>query len=68
MIAAATSHSQNPYEFALQNFDLAADALGLSEDVRAMIKYPERELRYRYGTPRPAYAKACPTSFGGAVT
>ncbi len=35
---------QNPHHLALQNFDKAADALGLSEDIRAMIKYPEREL------------------------
>ncbi len=35
---------QNPHHLALQNFDMAADALGLSEDIRAMIKYPEREL------------------------
>ncbi|MGC9970478.1 MAG: Glu/Leu/Phe/Val dehydrogenase [Bryobacteraceae bacterium] len=35
---------QNPHELALQNFDLAADALELSQDIREMIKYPEREL------------------------
>jgi glutamate dehydrogenase/leucine dehydrogenase len=34
----------NPYEAALENFDLAADALELDENVRAMIKYPERIL------------------------
>jgi len=34
----------NPYEAALQNFDAAADALELPQDVRAMIKYPERVL------------------------
>jgi glutamate dehydrogenase/leucine dehydrogenase len=44
MLAAQVTNQENPYELALQNFDLAADALELSEDIRAMIKYPEREL------------------------
>jgi len=35
---------RNPHEIALENFDRAADALGLSADVREMIKYPERVL------------------------
>jgi glutamate dehydrogenase/leucine dehydrogenase len=39
-----TLQHDNPYELALQNFDLAADALDLSNDIREMIKYPEREL------------------------
>jgi glutamate dehydrogenase/leucine dehydrogenase len=43
MLATATAE-KNPYEVALQNFDLAADALDLEESVRAMIKYPERIL------------------------
>jgi glutamate dehydrogenase/leucine dehydrogenase len=43
MIAAAVAQ-RNPYDVALQNFDTAADALELSEDIRAMIKYPERVL------------------------
>lgn len=34
----------NAYETALDNFDLAADALELSADIREMIKYPERVL------------------------
>ncbi|MGA3017988.1 MAG: Glu/Leu/Phe/Val dehydrogenase [Bryobacteraceae bacterium] len=34
----------NAYAVALENFDLAANALELEENVRAMIKYPEREL------------------------
>jgi glutamate dehydrogenase/leucine dehydrogenase len=42
MIAEVTL--QNPHHLALQNFDKAADALDLSADIRAMIKYPEREL------------------------
>jgi glutamate dehydrogenase/leucine dehydrogenase len=34
----------NPYEAALENFDLAANALELDQNIRAMIKYPERIL------------------------
>ena len=44
MIAAESGVQENPYTLALQNFDIAADALDLPEDVREMIKYPEREL------------------------
>ena len=40
-IAAKT---ENAYELALQNFDAAADAMGLDNDTRTMIKYPERVL------------------------
>jgi glutamate dehydrogenase/leucine dehydrogenase len=36
--------TENAYELALQNFDTAADAMGLDNDVRTMIKYPERVL------------------------
>jgi len=36
--------TENVYELALQNFDTAADAMGLDNDVRMMIKYPERVL------------------------
>jgi glutamate dehydrogenase/leucine dehydrogenase len=32
------------YDAALENFDTAADAMGLSGDTREMIKYPERVL------------------------
>jgi glutamate dehydrogenase/leucine dehydrogenase len=35
---------KNAYEVALENFDLAANALELEPNVRAMIKYPERVL------------------------
>jgi len=35
---------KNAYEAAMENFDLAADALELDNDVRSMIKYPERAL------------------------
>jgi glutamate dehydrogenase/leucine dehydrogenase len=34
----------NAYELALENFDAAADVLGLDNDTREMIKYPERIL------------------------
>ncbi len=40
-IAATT---ENAYELALQNFDTAAEAMGLDNDTRTMIKYPERVL------------------------
>ncbi|MBZ5625527.1 MAG: Glu/Leu/Phe/Val dehydrogenase [Acidobacteriia bacterium] len=45
MLATATlTAEKNAYEVALENFDLAANALELDNNVRAMIKYPEREL------------------------
>ncbi len=34
----------NSYDVALENFDAAANELGLNNDVREMIKYPERIL------------------------
>ncbi|HTS25699.1 MAG TPA: Glu/Leu/Phe/Val dehydrogenase [Bryobacteraceae bacterium] len=40
-----TTIVKNAYEVALENFDLAANALDLDNNVRAMIKYPERELK-----------------------
>ena len=42
MLAAISE--KNAYDVALENFDLAADALELEDDIRAMIKYPERVL------------------------
>jgi glutamate dehydrogenase/leucine dehydrogenase len=39
-----TVRTENAYELALQNFDAAADVLGLDNDAREMIKYPERML------------------------
>jgi glutamate dehydrogenase/leucine dehydrogenase len=36
--------TENAYELALQNFDAAADAMGLDDDTRTMIKFPERVL------------------------
>jgi len=39
-----TKLAENAYDVALENFDAAADALGLDNDTREMIKYPERVL------------------------
>ena len=36
--------NKTAYDLALENFEIAADALELDEDLRAMIKYPERVL------------------------
>ena len=43
-MSATATPEKNVYEVALENFDLAANALELEENVRAMIKYPERIL------------------------
>jgi len=40
----ATKTTGNAYDVALENFDSAANALGLDNDTREMIKYPERVL------------------------
>jgi glutamate dehydrogenase/leucine dehydrogenase len=42
MLAAVAE--RNPYTLALENFDAAADALEIPQDIREMIKYPERIL------------------------
>ncbi len=44
-VSEKTKAVKNPYEAALQNFDLAADKLNLEPDVRQTIKYPERILQ-----------------------
>ena len=36
--------SFNPYEMAVQQFELAADKLDLSEDMREILRKPKREL------------------------
>jgi glutamate dehydrogenase/leucine dehydrogenase len=36
--------TENAYELCLENFDAAANELGLDNDTREMIKYPERVL------------------------
>ena len=43
MLATAVAE-KNAYDVALENFDLAANALDLEDDLRARIKYPERIL------------------------
>src|SRR5258708_2938413 len=43
MIAEAVK-PMNAYDVAIENFDIAAEALELENDVREMIKYPERVL------------------------
>jgi glutamate dehydrogenase/leucine dehydrogenase len=43
-MATAEAVVKNPYEAALENFDLAADALELGRDMRETIKHPERVL------------------------
>jgi len=40
----ATISKKNAYDAALENFDAAANVMGLKDDIREMIKYPEREL------------------------
>ncbi|MGD0697475.1 MAG: Glu/Leu/Phe/Val dehydrogenase [Terriglobia bacterium] len=44
-MAVAEAVKQNAYDAAMQNFDLAADALELDPNIREMIKYPERILQ-----------------------
>src|SRR5579859_2045073 len=40
----ATKLAENAYDVAMENFDSAANALGLDNDTREMIKFPERVL------------------------
>jgi glutamate dehydrogenase/leucine dehydrogenase len=40
----ATALEKNAYDVAMENFDIAADALNLDTGIREMIKYPERIL------------------------
>ncbi len=44
MLATSQVLEKNAYDVALENFDLAANALELENNLRAMIKYPERAL------------------------
>ena len=39
-----TSATFNPYHMAVQQFELAAEKLGLSEDMREILRKPKREL------------------------
>ncbi len=36
--------NNNSFEMAMQNFDMAAEKLGLTENMRSRIKYPQRSL------------------------
>jgi glutamate dehydrogenase (NAD(P)+) len=38
----------NPYRMAVQQFELAADKLGLSEDMREILRQPKRELTVNF--------------------
>ncbi|GCE17446.1 Glu/Leu/Phe/Val family dehydrogenase [Dictyobacter kobayashii] len=38
----------NPYEMAIEQFELAADRLGLSEDMREILRKPKRELTVNF--------------------
>lgn len=40
--------SFNPYQMAIQQFELAADKLGLSEDMREILRAPKRELTVHF--------------------
>ena len=40
----AATAEKNAYENAMENFEIAADALGMEPSLREMIKYPERTL------------------------
>jgi glutamate dehydrogenase (NAD(P)+) len=40
--------SFNPYEMAVRQFELAADRLGLSEDMREILRKPKRELTVNF--------------------
>ena len=40
--------SFNPYQMAVQQFELAADKLGLSEDMREILRMPKRELTVHF--------------------
>jgi glutamate dehydrogenase/leucine dehydrogenase len=44
LMATMAVAEKSTYDFAMENFDIAADMLGLDSDMRNMIKYPERVL------------------------
>lgn len=43
-----SASSFNPYRMAVQQFEIAADKLGLSEDVREILRQPKRELTVNF--------------------
>ncbi|HUV14779.1 MAG TPA: Glu/Leu/Phe/Val dehydrogenase dimerization domain-containing protein, partial [Acidobacteriota bacterium] len=44
----ARENALNPFEMALQNFDAAADVLGMKPNERDLIRLPERELTVHF--------------------
>src|SRR5438093_12802922 len=42
------SAALNPYQMAVQQFELAADQLNLSEDMREILRQPKRELTVNF--------------------
>ena len=44
----STTTPLNPYHMALQQFELAADQLNLSEDMREILRQPKRELTVNF--------------------
>jgi len=44
----STTTTLNPYHMALQQFELAADKLNLSEDMREILRQPKRELTVNF--------------------
>src|SRR5579884_3876772 len=43
-----SSAAFNPYHMAIQQFELAADRLNLSEDMREILRVPKRELSVNF--------------------
>ena len=44
----STTTPLNPYHMAVQQFELAADQLNLSEDMREILRQPKRELTVNF--------------------
>ena len=42
------SAALNPYDMAVQQFEVAADKLNLSEDMREILRQPKRELTVNF--------------------
>src|SRR5260221_4202 len=47
-ICMSTTTPLNPYHMAIQQFELAADQLNLSEDMREILRQPKRELTVNF--------------------
>src|SRR5258706_177588 len=59
---------KNAHQLALENFDLAADALELEGDIREMIKYPERILTVTLRVRMDTYSMTKGFPVSGVVT